>query len=113
MKDLLKEMFEDNIDGICFIPEPSGAEMSIRSFNYKKKQKGVVHDLGHVYHIILYKQDFDLSVYSEDNFTAILTDPHVYADWIISCGFYGVISRKTKGSTKFMNDLYKKLLEKA
>jgi hypothetical protein len=113
MKETLKEMFDSKIDGICFMPEDeSHEELSIKTFNYKRKQKGeYTENLGYCYHIILYKSDPYEGIYSEDNFTAILTDPHVYADWVIQCGFYGIISKKTKSSTKFINEVYKKLLE--
>ena len=113
MKEILKEMFESNIDGICFIPQDEMyEEISIRTFSYKKKQKAeYVENLGYRYHIVLYKADPINGIYEEDNFSAILTDPHVYANWIISCGFYGIISKKTKGSTKFINEIYQKLLE--
>lgn len=113
MKEMLKEMFESN-DGICFISEDENQEeLSIKSFSYKRKQKAEEEKLGYRYHIMLYKTDPIKGIYSEDNFTAILTDPHVYANWIIECGFYGIISKKTKSSTKFINEIYKKLLESA
>lgn len=110
IKDILKEVFEENGDGICFLPQEDD-ELSIRSFIYKKKSKPEVCEIGHSYHIMIYKVDDYGNLYAEDNFEAILTDPSVYAEWVINCGFYGIISKKTKNSKKFLNAIYKELLD--
>lgn len=110
MKELLKQLFDDDIDGVSFIPDERNVDdLCIRSFTYKRRGKVQTQELGDTYHILIYKQDSENNVAHSDNFTAILTDPHEYANWIINCGFYGIISKKTKSSTKFVNDIYKKI----
>lgn len=110
MKEFLKELFDDEVDGVCFLPEFETNEISIKSFTYKRKSKQEKTSIGNVYHIVLYKADEYFQIHSEDSFTAILTDPHVYADWIINCGFYGLICKKTKTSSKFVKELYLSLV---
>jgi hypothetical protein len=110
LKEVIKEIFEKNSDGITFLPTPD-LDIDIKGFDYTKKSKYDVHELGHYYHIMIYKTDYDGFATHTDNFTAILTDPHVYVSNIIMSGFYGVVVKKNKISNKFINDVYKKVIE--
>lgn len=110
IKEAVKEIFtEKSTDGITFLPE-SDFNLSIRGFSYTKKSKYEKNSLGHVYHIMLYKCDENGFVVKPDNFTAVLTDPYVYVSSVIECGFYGVVVKKTRASTKFVNEIYKSIL---
>lgn len=106
MKDFLKGFFDGGSDGICFFPHEDFEDVVIKSFVYKRKNKPEVSANGITYHIMLYKIDDFGQVYSRDNFTAILTDPAVYVDWIIRCGFYGLVSKKTRYSSKFVKEIF-------
>lgn len=111
IKEIVKMVFDDGVDGISFFPSEDEANLDIRGFMYNKKSKYEIHEnLGHRYHIILYKSDENRVVCEPDNFTAILTDPRVYVSNMINYGFYGLVVKKTKTSTKFINGLYKKIL---
>ena len=110
MKETIKTIFADGVDGISFLPS-SEFEINVSGFHYTKKSKYEICNLGNVYHIMLYKCDDDGCAYHHDNFTAVLTDPHVYVNNIINCGFYGVVVKKTKTSTKFMKSVYQKVLD--
>lgn len=111
IKDIVKMIFDDGVDGISFLPSEDERDMDIRGFMYQKKSKYEIHEhLGHRYHIILYKSNDQNPVIDPDNFTAILTDPRVYVSNMILNGFYGIVVKKTKKSTKFINELYGKIL---
>jgi hypothetical protein len=107
IKSIIKSMFESGVDGVTFFPK-NDWEMDLRGFEYQTKSKYVVGDLGHYYHIMLYKADIDGEIIDKDNFEAILTDPYVYVDNLIKSGFYGVVVKKTKKSPKLMKELYAK-----
>lgn len=110
IKKIIKTIFEDNADGVTFMPSMNEGNLDIRGFLYNKKSKYEVHNLGHYYHIMIYKANNFGEITHNDNFISILTDPHVYVSHLIDCGFYGVVVKKTKSSKKFINDLYKKIL---
>lgn len=107
IKSLVKELFDENVDGIAFFPK-NNDELDLRGFEYNKKSKYVTHTLGNMYHIMIYKVNENGYLIDKDNFEAILTDPHVYASNLIICGFYGVIVKKTKKSRKFIDELFEK-----
>ena len=109
LKETLKQIFADGVDGVMFFPTEEETEISVKGFTYNQKSKYIISDLGNHFHIILYKFDEEGNISSPDNFDAILTDPYVYISNIIDCGFYGIVTKKTKRSKKFVNDLYKQL----
>ena len=57
MKETIKQIFEDDADGITFLPMGSAEEININGFFYSKKSKFDKHDLGYRYHIVIYKID--------------------------------------------------------
>lgn len=107
IKSVIKSMFEEGVDGVTFFPK-NDWEMDLRGFEYQEKSKYVIGDLGHYYHIMLYKSDHNGFIIDRDNFEAILTDPYVYVDNLIRSGFYGVVVKKTKKSPKIIKQLYAK-----
>lgn len=109
LKETLKEMFDDNVDGVTFLPSGELHNVEIKGFNYNTKSKYEKSDLGNSFHIMLYKCLDDGTIIQNDLFTATLTDPYVYVHHLIVCGFFGVVSKKTKKSSKFIKDVYKTL----
>ena len=107
IKSIVKELFEGEVDGVTFFPK-NEEEIDLRGFLYKERSKYVKGTLGFIYHIMIYKLDEDGYLLDKDNFEAILTDPYVYTSNLITCGFYGVVVKKTKKSRKLINDLYAK-----
>lgn len=108
IKEAIKEIFDDNADGVTFLPTDE-EDLNIKGFNFTKRSKYEKHTLGYVYHILLFKNNFKENKLDSDNFTAILTDPYVYVSSIIDCGFYGVVVKKTKQSSKIINEIYKSM----
>lgn len=110
-KEIIRQIFADNADGVTFLPaNGSLTDMNITGFKYSKKSKYEINHLGHVYHIMIYKCNKHGDITHPDNFVAILTDPYVYVSSIIECGFYGVVTKKTKASNKFIKDMFQGLL---
>lgn len=107
--ETVKEIFDDGVDGITFLPQGELDNLQIRGFLYDTKSKYDVSSLGNVFHIVLYKCDEDGIITHKDNFVAVLTDPYVYASHVIECGFFGIITKKTKKSNKFIKELYSKV----
>ena len=108
MKEIISEIIEQKVDGICFNPVNDEGDVAFSGFAYDKKSKYEIGNLGHRYHILLYKLCDDGFVVNLDLFEATLTDPSVYINNIIKCGFYGIVFKKTKKSVKIAKDLYKK-----
>lgn len=109
IKEVVYEIFEKDPDGITFLPT-STKDIHFSGFLYDKKSKYEKTNLGHVYHIVIYKADRHGNVYQQDNFVATLTDPKVYVTHLIQSGFFGIVVKKTKASTRFINTIYKKLI---
>lgn len=108
LNEELKIMFNDGVDGVHFIPIKNNG-IDIKGFLYDKKSKYDKQELGHVYHIVIYQCTPNGKIYSLDNFDAILIDPSVYITNLINCDFFGVVSKKTKQSHKFIKTLLKQL----
>lgn len=111
IKEIVEQAFRDNVDGITFIPATCIDDLDIRGFSYNKKIKYETGPPGHVYHILLYKIDPDGTVLELDYFDSILTGPEVYVYNIIKSGFFGMVTKKTKGrhSKNFVKLLVDKL----
>jgi len=109
IKEILKEIFADNVDGVSFIPNGSVEDVNIKGFCYNKKSKYEKYDIGHVYHILIYKCNDDGTITNLDNFEAVLTDPYVYVSNLIACDFFGVVSKKTKKSKTFIKEIFNQM----
>ena len=113
LKETIKEMFATGIDGITFFPHKDGDfGVELGGFSFNKKHKYDTNHLGHVYHIMLCKTDEDGIILNPDRFESTLTDPYVYVSNIISCGFYGIVMKKTNKSKKIANELFKQFVQK-
>lgn len=111
-KEIIKQIFADNADGVTFLPANGNVhDLNITGFKYNRKSKYEKTNLGHLYHIMIYKCTDDGMITHPDNFVAILTDPYVYVSSIIECGFYGVVTKKTKASNKFIKEMFQGLLK--
>jgi hypothetical protein len=109
-KEVIKKIFEEDPDGITFLPTQN-FDLTMSGFNYQKKSKYEISNAGHhLYHIMIYKSDKYGNIYHPDNFVAVLTDPYVYVSHLVQCGFFGLVVKKTKSSTRFVNDVYKKVM---
>lgn len=111
INEMVTEVFSLDPDGISFSPSKDESEFLIKGVEYSKKSKYEVYDLGHMYHILVYKSDIDGRIINTDLFSGILIDPKVYVSGLIRNGFYGFVLKKTKSSPKFVKELYKKLLD--
>lgn len=110
LKARIKEIFDDGVDGISFIPTKE-LNVDIKGFKYMRRSKYEKYELGQMYHIVLYEVDGDLNIVNPDNFSAILLDPHVYVTHLIENGFFGLVTKKTKSSNKFIKNIFRSLKE--
>ena len=111
-KEIIKQIFADNADGVTFLPANGNVhDLNITGFKYTKKSKYEIGNLGHLYHIMIYKCTNDGMITHPDNFVAVLTDPYVYVSSIIESGFFGVVTKKTKSSNKFIKEMFQGLLK--
>lgn len=112
-------------DGFYFQPtkDEEGVEFNYFKFNEDKDRgyKVEITEMGDKYHIILWKSAEDGLPFIDDNYEAILIEPVVYAQHLVSgtIPMYGVIVRKTTESFKFVEsylekfeDSVKKAIEK-
>lgn len=106
IEETLKQFFDDGVDGVSFIPLDEDLNIDLRGFKYDKKSKYDTHEIGQVYHIVIYKMHDSGKIHHLDNFDAILTAPYVYISNLIKCDFFGIVTKKTKVSKKFINKLF-------
>jgi hypothetical protein len=112
-------------DGFYFQPtkDEEGVEFNYFKFNEDKDRgdKVEISEMGDKYHIILWKSSENGLPFIDDNYEAILIEPVVYAQHLVSGAIpmYGVIVRKTTESFKFVEsylekfeDSVKKAIEK-
>ena len=96
----------------AFVIGPILYTVTMSGFNYQKKSKYEISNAGHhLYHIMIYKSDKYGNIYHPDNFVAVLTDPYVYVSHLVQCGFFGLVVKKAKSSTRIVNDVYKKVMK--
>lgn len=113
MKNYIKEIYDEaEHDGFMFILDDAN-QLDISAFTYKTRSKPIeIHpDLGYKYHIITYRELIDGRIVDPDVFEAVIGNPYHYVDNLLSCGFFGSISKKTKSSSKFVKSMYTDLLQ--
>lgn len=111
MKNYIKEIYDENEhDGFIFILDEH-EQLDISSFTYKKRSKPIeMHpDLGYKYHVITYRETVDGEIVDPDMFEAIIGDPYHYIGNLLNIGFFGTICKKTKTSTRYVNQMFKDL----
>lgn len=107
IKTAIQEIFEGEVDGVTFLPKNKKREIDLKGFTFVgKRLKYQKSELGHFYHIMIYKANEFGDAVNIDKFEAILTDPSVYISNLIECGFFGVVIKKTKTSKKIIDNLY-------
>jgi hypothetical protein len=110
IREIVKSIFREGMDGITFVPNiEDNTSLQIRGFDFKIKSKYKKTDVGNIYHVLLFKCDETGKAKDIDNFTAVLTDPHVYTSNLISCDFYGVVAKQTAKSKKIINEMFEHL----
>jgi len=108
LNEIVGGIFDNDSDGISFLPTDTEGNLQISGFIYSRKYKQIKSDLGNFYHIVVFKADDFGDITHSDHFTAILTDPRVYVTNLIKCDFYGVVTKQTTGSKRFISDIVKK-----
>lgn len=109
IKTAVWNIFDNGSDGISFLPINADGDLQINGFVYSRKYKEIKSELGNFYHILVYKATEYGEIHNSDNFTAILTDPRVYVENLIKNDFYGVVTKQTTGSKRFVSELFKKM----
>jgi hypothetical protein len=113
LKQYIQEIYDENEhDGFIFLLDEKEM-LDVSAFTYKEDSVPIeTHpELGLKYHVIIYREGIDGEIFEPDMFEAILGDPHYYAAHLIDIGFFGTICKKTKGSLKIVNEMFKDLLE--
>ena len=104
----IRELAETPYDGFIFSPHEELEEHThIETFTYKEPGQSVGGSkLGHNYEIVFLEHGEHGDMIIEDSFDAILSDPVVYLENLIKCGFYGIIGRKTTTSDIFFESIF-------
>lgn len=106
IEETIKQFFDEGVDGVSFMPINSDLDLDLKGFRYNSRAKYETYNLGHKYHILIYKVCDDGYIQNLDNFEAILTAPYTYVSNLIKCDFFGVVSKKTTRSKKFVSDIH-------
>lgn len=113
MKEYLEEIFDiEKHDGFTFTPLESETMCAteIKAFNYVEKGDIVPGtDMGNKYHVVLYRESDD-GISHQDHFIPILGDPAHYGARLIENGWFGMISRYTTTSEKYIKPIYDLLI---
>ena len=67
--------------------------------------------MGDSYHVILFKAAEDGQLVNIDRFNAIFVDPVVYMSGLIESGWFGILTKMTTTSEKFINSTFAKLTD--
>ena len=112
MLEYLEPFKKVSFDCIMFVPGSKEDSIHIEGSDYTNKGEYLGgSDLGHSYHVLLYKHDEknDDKVYGQDQFECILIDPLEYLSGLIPSGFFGMIAKKTTTSQEFVDRIFDKI----
>ena len=110
--DTLREFAKHDHDAFYFVTDPpkeqkkNGKSIHFEGFKYNDPGKYEIHDLGQMYHVILFREDKEGLTVDLDLFEGILLDPYYYVSKLIPNGWYGIIAKKSTTSHEFVDEAY-------
>lgn len=112
MLDYLKILKDDEHDAYFFLPGPKRDTIHLEGANYKDAGENIGgSDMGHAYHVILFKEDSEGELVDIDMFDAIFMDPLEYMSGLLPSGIFGIMARKTTTSNNFIQKTFDKLIK--
>jgi hypothetical protein len=112
MLEFLKYLKDDQYDAYFFLPGEKENQIHIEGSLYKDPGEGIgSSNLGHNYHVVLFKEDEEHNVVDLDQFEGVLGCPLEYMSGLLPSDWYGIIARKTTTSSAFVDRLVARLTE--
>lgn len=112
MLEYLKVLKNEKFDAVFFLSGNEEDSIKVEINNYKEPGTAVGgNNLGHAWHIVLFKEDEEDNLTNIDNFDAILGCPLEYISGLIPSGWRGIIAKKTTTSDAFIQRVVAKLKE--
>ena len=108
MLGYLVSLKDKNFDCISFLDGDKEDEIMVRGSHYSDfGEKAPGSPLGDMYHIITFRDSHEEEgCYGEfESCEGILIDPLEYISRMIQLGYYGIVSKKTSTSEKFVQRL--------
>ena len=105
---------DDNepFDAFFFLPGEDENTVHLEGATYKIPGERVGGSaLGDSYHVILFKESNSGELVDIDRFEAVFVDPVAYMSNLIEIGWFGILTRMTTTSEKFINSTFDKLMD--
>jgi hypothetical protein len=116
MLDYLKNLDKpfDILDFLPYEDDDGNEGIKVEAYQYADAGESVgCSEMGHAYHIIIFKLDEDESVETctkdHDFFDGILIEPREYLSRMIPNGWFGVLARKTTTSSQFAQETFDRI----
>ena len=112
MIDFPKPDDNEPFDAFFFLPGEDENTVHLEGAVYKEQGEKVGGSaMGDSYHVILFREAPDGQLIDIDRFNAIFVDPVVYMSSLIESGWFGILTKMTTTSEKFINSTFAKLTE--
>ena len=112
MLDFPKPDENEPFDAFFFLPGEDKNTVHLEGAVYKERGEKVGGSyMGDSYHVILFKESDDGELVDIDRFNAVFIDPVIYMSNLIEIGWFGIVTRMTTTSEKFINSTFAKLTE--
>lgn len=110
MIEIPKALKEEPFDTFFFLPGEKEDTIHLESATYKEPGEKVGGSkMGDEYHIILFREAEDGELVDVEQFNAVLIDPVTYITRMLGIEWFGIISRMTTTSEKFIKTTFDKL----
>ena len=112
MIDFPKPDDNEPFDAFFFLPGENKNTVHLEGATYKEPGEKIGgSSMGDSYHVILFKAAEDGQLVNIDRFNAIFVDPVVYMSGLIESGWFGILTKMTTTSEKFINSTFAKLTD--
>jgi hypothetical protein len=112
MIDFPKPDDNEPFDAFFFLPGENKNTVHLEGATYKEPGEKIGGSaMGDSYHVILFKEASNGELVDIDRFNAVFIDPVIYMSNLIEIGWFGIVTRMTTTSEKFINSTFAKLTE--
>ena len=105
MLDYLRDLKNEVYDTYFFTSGDEKGSITVQGLRYKEPGEYFMGNLGHIYHIILFRENDDGELYDEESFEAVLIDPLEYMSEMINANLFGIFTKKTTTSEDYVKSI--------
>lgn len=107
---------QKDFDGFYFYPSDQEDEMKYGFFKFNNDALGKDiegTDLGHMYHVVLFKVDDEEEIVMDDCFEAIFSDPIEYSKRLAEMNMTGTFLKKKEKSLDWWDDYLRSVIRRS